>query len=106
MDNMEPHNTHDFKHLYSGIYPDGSKIATKLCENCGLVELCIVRSGEMIDNYFYLGQVQINEIAYALLKGNNRFAHIIENRAMDLVPGVATSAPEDLLPPTTTRLGI
>lgn len=98
---------HDFQHTYSGIYPDGSLIKSELCHDCGLITLTIRRAHEAAANTFVINQIQANEIAYALLKGNNKFMHILEDQVqsapMDLIPGVAS---EDQAPPNPVRQGV
>jgi hypothetical protein len=74
---------HVFERLYSGSYPDGAVITTELCRVCGKIELHVVHSGAQNYSTLYLQQPQAQEMAYALLKGCNRFAHIIEHRLMD-----------------------
>lgn len=104
-----PTPEHDFQHLYSGVYPDGSKIGTRLCGHCGIIELCVKSpyitdaAGKLIDQFFYFNQPQANELAYAMLKGNNRFAHIIEDQVLDsiTIPGNG----EDGHPARPIRLG-
>jgi len=98
---------HNYTLLYSGIYPDGSLIRTQLCSDCGMVLLTIRRAGEEVESYYGLNQPQVNELAYALLKGNNKFAHIVEDRVLDGTPPLRQhKAPDDNQPPRPVRQGL
>jgi hypothetical protein len=76
-------HSHKYEHLYKGSYPDGANISTELCHGCGMVHLKVVFSGGKDFSELYLHQPQVNELAYALLKGNNRFAHVLEHQLIE-----------------------
>lgn len=78
----------EYKTVFSGLYPDGSKIKTELCNSCGNTILTLRRAAEPVEQTYTLEAPVAVEVAYALLKSLTRFQHQNEHQVQEVVTGL------------------